>query len=176
MVISRATFAAAETRSFQRAAIVIERVDGQTVSAKSVERIVHDIGGELAQRRDADPKGVDALAQRPEEPPELAVVECDGGRLRCREPGHGPGVHLVGEGWREDKNACLIRARRKTSEEDPQPDPPECFCDPKHVGKLAETQALSVAAPMPDGAVTEDRSTDEPAARTGVPSVWSAPC
>ena len=38
------------------------------------------------------------LARRPESPPELAVVECDGGRIRTREPGHGPGVHRSGEG------------------------------------------------------------------------------
>lgn len=58
-------------------------------------------------------------------------------------------VHLSGEGWREDKNACLIRASRKTFDHDPQPEPPECFCDPKHVAKIAETEALSLAAPLP---------------------------
>jgi hypothetical protein len=41
--------------------------------------------------------GPAALAQRPEEPPELAVVECDGGHARTRELGHGLGVHLANE-------------------------------------------------------------------------------
>jgi hypothetical protein len=62
----------------------------------------------------ADPKTAEALARRPESPPELAVVECDGGRIRTREPDQGPGVHLSGGGWRETKNACLIRATRQT--------------------------------------------------------------
>ena len=146
-MIQRMTFAAAETRSFQRAVLVMRNVGDQPVSAKSIERVVHDVGWELAERRDADPKTADALAQRPEDPPNLAVVECDGGRIRTREPGHGPGVHCTTEGWRETKNACLIRAQRRTSETDPQPEPPECFCDPKHVAKIAETAALSVAAP-----------------------------
>ena len=120
---------------------------GIPVSAKTIERVVHDVGQELAERRDADPRSDDALASRCESPPQLAIVECDGGRIRTREPGHGPGVHRTGEGgWREDKNACLIRALRTVSVDDPQPEPPESFCDPKHVAKIAETEALSVAA------------------------------
>ena len=54
---------------------------------------------------------------------------------------------MSGEGWRETKNACLIRATRKTFQDDPQPEPPACFCDPKHAAKIAETEALSVASP-----------------------------
>jgi hypothetical protein len=146
LLVERITVAGAETRSFKRATIVMKTVGDQGVSAKTIERVVHDVGGELAERRDADPKADDALARRPEGPPELAVVECDGGRIRTREPGHGPGVHRTAEGWRETKNACLIRATRTPSEEDPQPEPPACFCDPKHVAKIAETEALSVAA------------------------------
>jgi hypothetical protein len=149
LLVQRITIAAAEARSFKRAAIVMHGVGAQRVSAKTIERVVHDVGGELAGRRDADPKTDDALARRPESPPPLAVVECDGGRIRTREPGHGPGVHHSGEGWRETKNACLIRASRRVSEEDPQPEPPECFCDPRHVAKIAETEALSGAAAQP---------------------------
>jgi hypothetical protein len=43
----------------------------------------------------------------------------------------------------------LIRAKRTLSQEDPQPEPPACFCDPKHVAKIAETEALSVASALP---------------------------
>lgn len=149
LLVGRITHAGAETRSFKRAAIVMKQVAGQPVSAKTIERVVHDVGGELAQRRDADPKTDDALARRPESPPTLAVVECDGGRIRTREPGHGPGVHRAGEGWRETKNACLIRATRTRSDDDPEPGPPACFGDPKHVAKIAETEALSVASASP---------------------------
>ncbi len=140
---------AAETRSFERAEKTGRSVAGLEVSAKTIERVVHDVGRELEQRRDAHAKSDDRLARRPEEPPDLAVVECDGGRIRTRQPGHGPGVHLSGEGWREDKNACLIRAQRRVFPQDPQPEPPACFCDPKHAAKIAETEALSVASPLP---------------------------
>ena len=145
-LVQRIVFAAAETRSFKRAKLVLEKVGDAVVSTNTIERVVGDVGSELAERRDADPKTAEALAQRPESPPELAVVECDGGRIRTREPGQGPGVHLSGEGWRETKNACLIKAARQTFEEDPQPEPPVCFCDVQHVAKMAETEALSVAA------------------------------
>lgn len=148
LLVQRVTHAGVEARSFKRAAIVMKQVAGQPVSAKTIERVVHDVGQELAQRRDADPKTDDALARRPESPPALAVVECDGGRIRTREPGHGPGVHRTAEGWRETKNACLIRAQPTTSETDPESEPPACFGDPKHVAKIAETEALSVASAL----------------------------
>lgn len=127
------------------------------VSAKTIERVVHEVGEELAERRDGGKKE-EALAKRPEEPPELAVVECDGGRIRTREPGHGPGVHRVGEGWREAKSACLIRAKRRFFSEDPQPEPPACFSDAEHVARIVESEALSAAAPMPVAGEGENES------------------
>jgi hypothetical protein len=169
LLVQRLTIAAAEARSFQRAALVIKHVGGQGVSAKTIERVVHDVGGELKQRRDADPKTDDALAQRPESPPELAVVECDGGRIRTREPGHGPGVHRTAEGWRETKNACLIRAARTIGDQDPQPEPPASFSDPKHVAKIAETEALSVASAQP-ASNSEARATEAPETGALVPA------
>ena len=160
---------AAETRSFKRGAIVMKDVAGVTVSAKTIERVVLNVGQELAERRDADPKSDQALAARTENVPDLAVVECDGGRIRTREPDRGPGVHLSGEGWREDKNACLIRAQRKTFTEDPQPEPPECFYDLKHVAKIAETEALSVAAPLP---MSPTKREEESESDTPKPAKW----
>ncbi len=148
-VVLRITVIAAETRSFERAEKTAREGAGLEVSAKTIERVVHDVGRELQQRRDAQGKSVDPLARRPEEPPELAVVECDGGRIRTRQPGHGPGVHRSGEGWRETKNACLIRAKRRVFSEDPQPEPPACFEDPKHVAQIVQTEALSEAAAVP---------------------------
>lgn len=166
------TRTAAETRSFARAALVMDEAVGIPVSAKTIERVIHDVGGELAQRRDTDPRSDQALAPRCESPPQLAVVECDGGRIRTREPGHGPGVRRTGEGgWREDKNACLIRALRTVSAEDPQPEPPESFRDPKHVAKIAETEALSVAALVPKDPTAGDVD-DDPPVPAAAPTAW----
>lgn len=160
-MVARGVTAVAQTRAYKKAERVMAEVAGQPVSAKTLERVTGDVGQELVSRRDADPKTDGALAGRPELPPDLAVVECDGGRIRTRQPGHGPGVHLEGKGWNETKNACLIRAQRKTFCEDPQPDPPECFCDAGHVAKIAETEALSVASPDAAEAGLAEHNNDE---------------
>lgn len=145
-MVERVVYAAAETRSFARASLALEKLGGEGVSAATVQRVVGEVGGELASRPDAE-IALGGGRQRPETPPELAVVECDGGRVRTREPGHGRGVHLCGEGWRETKNACLIRGLRGTFAEDPQPEPPACFCDPQQVAEIAAGEAFSAAAP-----------------------------
>ena len=149
-VIRKIAVLSAETRSFHRATIALREAD-ITVCAKTVQRVVHEVGHELAARRDSK-QSSQRLAQPVANVPALAVVECDGGRIRTREPGHGPGVTLTKSGWSEAKHACLIRATHGTFTEDPQPDPPDCFLDPKHVAKIVECEALSVAtiAPQPD--------------------------
>ncbi|MGH9809539.1 MAG: hypothetical protein ACRD9W_20175, partial [Terriglobia bacterium] len=58
----------------------------------------------------------------------------DGGRVMTRESGHGPGVH--GEGWKEDKVACLLTFAGKAGAADPHPEPPRCFLDAPEVDKL----------------------------------------
>ena len=144
-LVQRMVYAAAETRSFERAAMVLKQVGGNEVSASTVERVTRQVGMELAALRDDDdPSEESRLVQAPEEPPELAVVECDGGRIRTREESRGRGVH--GEAWRETKNACLLRMTHQTFAEDPQPELPPAFCDPKRVAELAEKEAPPASA------------------------------
>lgn len=161
-VTFRVIHGAAETRSFERASVVLRKVGDVTISDDTIQRVVGRIGAELSERRDANPKTADALAICPEEPPALAVVECDGGRIRARQPGNGRGVRLSGEkGWRETKNACLVKATSKTFDEDPQPEPPVSFTNPKRVAKIVETETLSVAAPPSTTAPEEFPRDDE---------------
>lgn len=162
----RITVVGAETRSYKRTRIVLRESDVE-VSIKTIERVIHDVGRELAERRDARPQQRRALAHSPANVPDLAVVECDGGRIRCREPGQGRGVHLEGNGWRESKAACLIRCTRKTFDHDPQPQPPECFTDPRHVARMVAAEALSVAAPTVTDAAAGPSA--EPAEEPAVP-------
>jgi hypothetical protein len=66
---------------------VLKQVGGNAVSPKTIQRIEHVIGNELAKRRDAEEnEGVELLARPPEAPPELAVVECDGGLSPSNRP------------------------------------------------------------------------------------------
>lgn len=145
----RIAFAAAETRSAERASIVLREIGGNQVSDSTVVRIVWELGSELAQARDHTSAG-QTLTQTPEEPPALAVVQCDGGRIRTRQAGQGLGVH--GAAWRETKNACLLRMSHQTFAEDPQPELPAAFCDPAHVAEIAE---MAAPPPLPETVAVE---------------------
>jgi hypothetical protein len=113
----------------------MKQVVGLDVSTNTIERISIEAGNELAQ---AEQDNWTNVLGKIADPPELAIVEFDGGRIRTRQTGLGPGVHLNGEGWNETKNAIFIKATSQTSKVDPEPTPPECFFDPVHVSKLTE--------------------------------------
>jgi hypothetical protein len=150
-MIQRIVHAASETRSSKRAVLVLKHVGGNEVSPSTVQRVTHQVGMELAELRDASE--APELVRVPENPPELAVVEADGGRIRTRKPGQGRGVH--DEAWRETKNANLLRMTHRTFAEDPEPELPRAFTDPKRVAKLAEKEAppeiSAVSASSPGG-------------------------
>jgi hypothetical protein len=136
-----AVHVAAETRSFQRAAVLLERVLGRSLSAKTIERLAHEIGGELAQQRGAgwgDDQNVI--------PPEVAVASCDGGRIHTRAAGRGPGVHEAR--WRESKNASFERMTAPpASARDPCPLLPQTFRHVAHVANIAGKAAFDVECP-----------------------------
>jgi hypothetical protein len=141
----RIVYAGSEASSFERAALVLKQVGGNDVSAKTVERITLAVGRELAELRDAEAETDRQACKTVETPPQLAVAECDGGRIRTREEDCGRGVH--GQKWRETKNACLLRMTHQTFDEDPHPELPRAFCDPEKVAKLAEKEPLSGLPP-----------------------------
>ena len=106
------------------------------VSTNTIERICLDVGADLESAAAENWQGImegEAIV------PQVAIVSYDGGRIRTRQTGHGPGVHLDGKGWNETKNAIFVSANSETSDVDPEPSPPECFFDPSHVAKLTET-------------------------------------
>lgn len=146
----------AETRSFKRASIVMKRVIGLEVSTNTIERICLEVGNDLEAAQQAQWQTV-LTGEVPV--PQLAIVEFDGGRIRTRQPGCGPGVHLSSKGWNETKNAIFVSATSSTSAHDPAPDPPACFLDADHVAKLTETAKIKEKA-RPDDDLTDPQ--DEP--------------
>jgi hypothetical protein len=137
-----AVHVAAETRSFQRAAVLMERVLGHGLSAKTIERLAHQIGGELALPRGTGPSDQQEVAL-----PEVAVASCDGGRIHTRATGRGPGVHAPR--WRESKNASFERMTAPpASARDPCPLLPQTFRQVAHVANIAEKPAFDVACPV----------------------------
>lgn len=129
----------AELRSLKRAAMVAERVLGQKVSPNTIERICLDVAADVlaAERRDWKSVITGEITA-----PSVAIVEFDGGRIRTRKTGCGPGVHLEASGWNETKNAIFVSALSTVSDVDPQPQPPRCFLDRNHVAKLSESTKI----------------------------------
>lgn len=136
-------------------------LSGLSISARHVQQLTQEVGTELAEARDAQ---ADARRHRVLEPrvtttPEVVVVEVDGGRLRTRATGRGPGVHQA-EG-KEDKIACLATLTAVAGDTDPCPEPPPSFVEPRRIQRLV-AQMKSPAG--------EARSPDDPGEAAGVPS------
>ena len=143
------------------------RACGLEISPNTIERICLDVGHDLMEAEQGQWKSV-LTGEVPV--PQVAIVEFDGGRIRTRQPGHGPGVHLSAKGWNETKNAIFVSASSSTSDVDPDPEPPACFLDPDHVAKLTEkakikeTQAADDSLPdeQDDDESKRDRQIDPP--------------
>jgi len=139
-MIARSIHLVAETRSFERAAMTMKHLLGHELSAKTIERLAHQVGEELAQdwTTGAGPKETVV--------PDVAVVSCDGGRIRTRAANALPGVH--DPAWRETKNASFERMQSPaTANTDPCPALPDTFRQLDHVAKIAEKGAFSQVSP-----------------------------
>ena len=135
-VLDKMVTAGGEHKSFQRAAVMMQKLAEVKISHTHVGRLTHEIGAELAAVGDykAELHRYRQLPCDPDQPPvELACVEFDGGRINTRADQRPRGVH--DSGWKESKVACLWRMTGKTFEEDPQPDVPGCFLDKDRVAK-----------------------------------------
>lgn len=146
-----------ETRSFKRASIVMARAHGLQISANTIERICLDVGHDLMEAEQGQWQSV-LTGEVPV--PQVAIVEFDGGRIRTRQPGHGPGVHLSAKGWNETKNAIFVSASSSPSDVDPDPQPPSCFLDRDHVAKLTEKAKIKEKQGA-DDSLPEEEEEDE---------------
>jgi hypothetical protein len=134
--------AAAQVKSHEVAAKVLELVGELSISGRHINRLTEEIGTELAAQRDrATEDYVHHRRQPPSEPaPAVVAIALDGGRIMTRATGQGAGVH--GPQWKEDKVACLLALEGETFAADPHPEPPRCFLDAPRVDRLVrEIQA-----------------------------------
>jgi hypothetical protein len=135
------------------------------ISSRHAQRIAQEIGNEMAHQRDAKviQQRRRELAARVNVTPEVVAVEVDGGRLRTRAEGCGPGVHEV-QG-KEEKVACLVTLKSPTLEHDPQPEPPPPFLQPRRVRRLViqmKGTAGENTPDLPEHAVEEKEPTPQP--------------
>ena len=129
--------AAGRLPSFAHAAFALH-LAGLAISPRHVGRVAAELGTELARQRD------EAVVQRRRRqlpprvatPPDVVAVEVDGGRLRTRAAGSGPGVHHAQS--KEAKVACLVNLRTPTHADDPHPDPPTSLVQPRRVQRLVQ--------------------------------------
>lgn len=159
--MQRIAEAAARLPSAAAAAFALH-LAGVEISSRHVQRIAAAIGTELAQQRDhkAAQQRRRQLPARVAAPPEVVAVEVDGGRLRTRAPGCGPGVHQPQN--KEDKLACLVSLHSAVHEQDPQPEPPPSFLQPRQVQRLVQQmQGLAGDQPQAEGG-PEDASRPAP--------------
>lgn len=110
---------------------------GRGLSAKTIERVVGQVGAELRHQHARNSASKEVLV------PDVAVVSCDGGRIRTRAAKRGPGVH--DPAWRETKNASFEKMTSPARlEQDPCAVLPDTFRQVSHVAKIAEKAAFSV--------------------------------
>jgi len=135
---------------------------GIDISSRHIQRIAAEIGGELAEQRDdkADLYRRRELPVRVASVPEVVAVEVDGGHLRTRATGCGPGVHEHKNN--ESKVACLVTLHSETHEQDPQPQPPESFVEPRRVQQLVQQMQGSAGELPAEEAAPTDAATPGP--------------
>jgi hypothetical protein len=153
--------------SFTDAAFALH-LAGVSISPPHIRQLTLGIGDELAAARDAQ-----AVAHRrrqldpeaaPPAPDLVAVAEVDGGRLRTRASGCGPGVHQAQH--KEDKIACLVSLPSPTHAQDPQPEPPPSFQEPRRVQRLVrKMKGLSGEQPAAADEPADPSSLDQPCRR-----------
>lgn len=134
-VLQQIVTAGARLHSFADAAFALS-LTGLSISARHVQELTGQIGAELAAIRDAKARKRRQRQLQPEEAttPQAVAVEVDGGRLRTRAVGCGPGVHQPEN--KEDKLACLVTLHSQEYGEDPQPEPPPSFLQPRRLLRL----------------------------------------
>ena len=132
---------AAVVGAFDTAAVALDVVGELSISSRQINKLVEEVGAAMASERDARTQQyVDAMLPRvatpAKTPLDLAVVFADGGRMRTRAPGHGPGISLPH--WRETKNAAFHRMQSQSFDKDPQAELPDCFRNAAYVEKLVK--------------------------------------
>ena len=135
--------------SFADAALALG-LSGLTISPRHVQQLTQQVGTALARARDeqAQQRRRRQLAPRVAVTPEVVAVEVDGGRLRPRAADRGRGVHEAEH--KEDKVACLVTLTDCAHAEDPQPEPPPSFVQPRRIQRLVQQRAGQAGDPIPE--------------------------
>jgi hypothetical protein len=177
-LLQKIVTAGARLHSFADAAFALE-LSGLSISARHVQQLTQEVGTDLAQARDAQAqqRRRRELSPRVATTPEVVAVEVDGGRLRTRAAGRGRGVHEAKN--KENKIACLVTLTNVAHAEDPQPEPPPSFVQPRRIVRLVQQMAGQASEPLAGAAATpalpaaEETATPPPSALVAEAEPWS---
>ena len=133
-VQQKITHAGVSSSSYQQASRDLDMLADLKIAPKPVERLVHKIGQERIDQRDAATAAHHKLplmskdtVSNPDRPsPKVAMVSIDGGRLQIRPESNEP---KQDSHWRESKVAVLETYLSDKKLDDPDPDVPRCFLD-----------------------------------------------
>ena len=131
-------YAGAMGSSFATAAQMLDRLGELSISAKHVQRITERIGRERLRQRQEQVEQMQARILPPayREPPQVAALHLDAGKIRLRADDGVPGVRRPH--WADTKVGCFQTYTSPSCEHDPQPNPPAVFLDPPRVVRLCQ--------------------------------------
>lgn len=158
-LVQKIITAGARLHSFSDAAFALG-LAGLSISPRHVQHLTEEVGAELARQRDAQAqqRRQRRLAPAVAQAPPRVAVEVDGGRLRTRAPHRGPGVHDAAN--KEDKVACLVTLTGREYADDPQPEPPPSFVQPRRIQRLVQQMAGQAGDPVRDADAAAAESPD----------------
>ena len=148
-LVQKIEYAGSNEPSFGKASAALAALADFSVSDRHVERITERLGRERADQREADVAMFQAgrLTPRHCEPPQVAAIHLDAGKLQLREADGKPGVRHPH--WSDTKVACCQTYAPRSGSGDPQPDPPAVFLDPPRVMRLCREMERVRSQPAP---------------------------
>jgi hypothetical protein len=144
-VVDKIVSANAEHKSAAKAKKMLAKLAEVSISIPEIMELSGTIGQELCEhfQQQATAHAQQTLKPEYAQPPSLAAVSVDGGRIMTRAEA-GRGVHE--QAWKETKNACLMTMSSSPSEQDPHPELPACFSDRSYVEQLVREMHSTAAA------------------------------
>jgi len=140
--------------SYQQASRDLAELSDLNIAPKPIERLVHRIGQERIDQRDAAvaahqrlPLMAKDTVGNPGRPcPSVAMASVDGGRLQMRSDPSEASPSTRTSHWRESKVATLETYQSEEHALDPDPDVPRCFLDLKRA--IETVRGLGHALPV----------------------------
>jgi hypothetical protein len=181
-VLKKVVYAGTQHPSFAQGSEALAALAGLKIPEKQVERLTKRIGRERVDQQDQSVREfldlplMEKLESPVAKPPDLAVVEMDGGRLQILDRSGSEGVadpeSSARRGhWREDKIGLLMTMTSQVFATDPCPEIPESFVDPTKILKLARELKSGVAA-SEDAVAEPIEKESEPEAETDADAEW----